>query len=70
MATVLPEDAPTVIINHGLTGGSHESYVRKVANWVQTPWDQGGLGGRAVIVNVSALVNPSDVSFADVRIPL
>lgn len=49
----LPEDAPTVVVAHGLTGGSHESYVRNVLAWVIKPKSEGGLGGRGVVVNVS-----------------
>lgn len=26
--TPLPEDTPTLVILHGLTGGSHENYIR------------------------------------------
>ncbi|WFD07662.1 hypothetical protein MVES1_003031 [Malassezia vespertilionis] len=45
------EDVPTVVILHGLTGGSHESYVRNcVAHFVR-PKDQGGCGFRCVVVN-------------------
>ncbi|KAL7418672.1 hypothetical protein Q5752_006355 [Cryptotrichosporon argae] len=47
----LPADAPTVVVAHGLTGGSHESYVRNVLAWVVRPTDEGGLGARAVVVN-------------------
>jgi predicted alpha/beta-fold hydrolase len=49
----LPPDAPTIIVAHGLTGGSHESYVRNVLEWVVRPKSQGGLGGRGVVANVS-----------------
>ncbi|KAK4687337.1 ATP-dependent DNA helicase PIF1, partial [Tremellales sp. Uapishka_1] len=52
LSTVLPDTAPVVIINHGLTGGSHESYVRKMAVWVAKPWEEGGLGGRTAVVNL------------------
>ncbi|KAK8845607.1 hypothetical protein IAR55_006323 [Kwoniella newhampshirensis] len=47
----LPPDAPTVVISHGLTGGSHESYVRNVLAWVVKPKSEGGLGGRGIVVN-------------------
>lgn len=42
-----------VVVCHGLTGGSHESYVRNVLSWVVKPVADGGMGGRAVVVNVS-----------------
>ncbi len=48
----LPPTAPTIIIAHGLTGGSHESYVRNVLEWVVKPEKEGGLGGRGVVANV------------------
>nr|ODN87572.1 anon-23da protein [Cryptococcus depauperatus CBS 7841] len=47
----LPKDAPTVVVCHGLTGGSHESYVRNALHWVTKPRSQGGLGGRGVVMN-------------------
>ncbi|WVQ80965.1 hypothetical protein IAT38_003072 [Cryptococcus sp. DSM 104549] len=47
----LPADAPTVVVCHGLTGGSHESYVRNILSWVIKPKSEGGLGGRGVVVN-------------------
>lgn len=49
----LPADAPTVVVLHGLTGNSQESYVRNVLAWVVKPVSEGGLGGRGVVVNVS-----------------
>lgn len=64
----LPADAPTVVMAHGLTGGSHESYVRNVVEWVVRPKSEGGLGGRAVVANVSECVC-LDLS-AGVLIPL
>ncbi|ORY20635.1 alpha/beta hydrolase protein [Naematelia encephala] len=47
----LPSDAPVVLINHGLTGGSHESYVRNIVVCVTKPVSEGGLGARAAVVN-------------------
>ncbi|KAL1412997.1 hypothetical protein Q8F55_000746 [Vanrija albida] len=47
----LPADAPTVVVLHGLTGNSQESYVRNVLAWVVKPVSEGGLGGRGVVVN-------------------
>ena len=49
----MSEETPTVVVCHGLTGGSHESYVRNVLCWVVKPKSEGGLGGRAVVINVS-----------------
>nr|XP_018262890.1 anon-23da protein [Kwoniella dejecticola CBS 10117]OBR85048.1 anon-23da protein [Kwoniella dejecticola CBS 10117] len=47
----LPSNAPVILINHGLTGGSHESYVRNMVVWLTKPVSEGGLGGRAAVVN-------------------
>jgi predicted alpha/beta-fold hydrolase len=52
----MPEDTPTLVVCHGLTGGSHESYVRSVVAWLIKPKEEGGMGGRAVVVNVSRVV--------------
>jgi predicted alpha/beta-fold hydrolase len=49
----LPEASPVVLLNHGLTGGSHESYVRNMVLNIAKPWSEGGLGGRVAVVNVS-----------------
>ncbi|WVQ99593.1 hypothetical protein IAU59_006729 [Kwoniella sp. CBS 9459] len=51
LSTPLPTSSPVVMINHGLTGGSHESYVRNMVLWLTKPWDQGGVGCRAAVVN-------------------
>ncbi|TCD69713.1 hypothetical protein EIP91_006480 [Steccherinum ochraceum] len=48
---LLPEETPVVVVLHGLTGGSYESYVRAVLAPACTPLAQGGLGYRAVVVN-------------------
>lgn len=40
------------MVCHGLTGGSYESYVRNVLAKVIAPRTEGGMGGRAVVVNV------------------
>lgn len=50
----MPADTPTIVVCHGLTGGSHESYVRNILSWVVKHKEEGGMGGRAVVVNVSA----------------
>ncbi|CAD6576958.1 MAG: hypothetical protein TREMPRED_001829 [Tremellales sp. Tagirdzhanova-0007] len=47
----LPKSSPTIVVCHGLTGGSHESYVRNVLCWAVTPVKEGGLGARAVVIN-------------------
>ena len=51
----MPDDAPLVVVCHGLTGGSYESYVRNVLARVIKPKQEGGLGGRAVVINVRSL---------------
>ncbi|KAF5358686.1 hypothetical protein D9758_007658 [Tetrapyrgos nigripes] len=47
----LPDDTPIVVVSHGLTGGSHEGYIRAILSPACTPKDKGGLGYRAVVVN-------------------
>ncbi|KAK4058606.1 hypothetical protein OIO90_000050 [Microbotryomycetes sp. JL221] len=47
-----PIDArPILVIAHGLTGGSHESYVRDVLAKITKPKDEGGMGWRGAVVN-------------------
>ncbi|OCF36347.1 anon-23da protein [Kwoniella heveanensis BCC8398] len=55
---VTPEDhqrfspeTPTIVVCHGLTGGSHESYVRNILAWVIKPKSEGGMGARGAVVN-------------------
>ncbi|KAI0082681.1 AB-hydrolase YheT [Panus rudis PR-1116 ss-1] len=48
---MLPEETPIVVVLHGLTGGSHESYVRAILAPACTPIENGGLGYRGVVVN-------------------
>lgn len=48
---ILPDDTPVVVVLHGLTGGSHESYVRAILAPACTPVEQGGLGYRGIVVN-------------------
>ncbi|KAH8117410.1 AB-hydrolase YheT [Phellopilus nigrolimitatus] len=50
-ARVLSDDAPIVVVMHGLTGGSHESYVRAVLAQAVKPKEEGGLGYRGIVVN-------------------
>ncbi|CCL99224.1 uncharacterized protein FIBRA_01239 [Fibroporia radiculosa] len=45
------DDRPIIVVLHGLTGGSHEAYVRAVLSVVCAPSESGGLGYRAVVVN-------------------
>jgi len=47
----LDDDTPIVVVLHGLTGGSHESYVRAILAPVCTPIEEGGLGYRGIVVN-------------------
>ncbi|KAL0571898.1 hypothetical protein V5O48_010060 [Marasmius crinis-equi] len=45
------EDTPTLVVLHGLTGGSYEQYVRGIVYPACSPVEKGGLGYRAVVVN-------------------
>ncbi|KAJ6630779.1 AB-hydrolase YheT [Mycena sp. CBHHK59/15] len=45
------EDAPIIVVLHGLTGGSYESYVRSILVPACKAIEEGGLGYRAVVVN-------------------
>ncbi|KAF9246540.1 AB-hydrolase YheT [Melanogaster broomeanus] len=47
----MPPDTPIVVVLHGLTGGSHESYVRAILAPTCRPVSEGGLGYRAVVIN-------------------
>ncbi|CAE6422363.1 unnamed protein product [Rhizoctonia solani] len=47
----LPPETPIVVVLHGLSGGSHESYVRSILSQVCASPVDGGLGYRAVVVN-------------------
>ncbi|KAJ7172499.1 Alpha/Beta hydrolase protein [Mycena filopes] len=49
--SAVKEDAPIIVVLHGLTGGSYESYVRAVLVPACKPVAEGGLGYRAVVVN-------------------
>lgn len=46
----LADDTPIVVVQHGLTGGSHEPYVRAILRPACAPVEEGGLGYRAVVV--------------------
>ncbi|GAA5829709.1 hypothetical protein JCM11251_000256 [Rhodosporidiobolus azoricus] len=45
------DDRPILVVAHGLTGGSYESYVRNVLAIVTRPKEEGGLGWRAAVIN-------------------
>lgn len=45
------ENAPVVVVLHGLSGGSQESYIRSILSTACAPKSEGGLGARAVVVN-------------------
>jgi len=47
----VPEDAPIVVVQHGLTGGSYESYIRAILSRACAPVEEGGLGYRAAVIN-------------------
>ncbi|KAJ3998349.1 Alpha/Beta hydrolase protein [Lentinula boryana] len=49
--STFPDDAPIIVVCHGLTGGSYEAYVRAVLAPACAPVSEGGLGYRAVVVN-------------------
>lgn len=46
-------DVLIVVVCYGFIGGSYESYVRNIFVWVMKFKEDGGLGGRGVVVNVS-----------------
>ncbi|KAJ7170746.1 AB-hydrolase YheT [Mycena crocata] len=50
-ASTVRDDAPIIVVQHGLTGGSHEPYVRAILAPACTPIELGGLGYRAIVVN-------------------
>jgi len=45
------ENERVLVVSHGLTGGSHEAYVRAALAELTLPTTAGGLGFRAVVVN-------------------
>ncbi|KAJ7155988.1 Alpha/Beta hydrolase protein [Mycena crocata] len=47
----LRDDIPIIVVLHGLTGGSYESYVRSILVPACRAVEEGGLGYRAVVVN-------------------
>ncbi|KAL1739432.1 Alpha/Beta hydrolase protein [Schizophyllum fasciatum] len=46
-----PANAPIIVVKHGITGGSHEPYVRCILDVATAPVSEGGLGYRAVVCN-------------------
>ena len=50
-AQPLTESENVLLVTHGLTGGSHESYIRSVLTSVARSKESGGLGFRAVVLN-------------------
>ena len=50
-----------IVVCHGLTGGSHESYVRNILAVAVRPVKESGLGLKAVVVNVSFLFTVSNL---------
>ncbi|CAD6564998.1 MAG: hypothetical protein CYPHOPRED_005008 [Cyphobasidiales sp. Tagirdzhanova-0007] len=52
-----PDNRPTLVCMHGLTGGSQESYVRSVLATLCKPKNQGGQGWRGVVVNSRGCAN-------------
>jgi hypothetical protein len=47
----LPDDTPVIVVQHGLTGGSYESYVRSILASACAPRAEGGLGYRGAVIN-------------------
>lgn len=47
----LRDDTPIIVVQHGLSGGSYESYVRAILSRAILPKEKGGLGYRAVVIN-------------------
>lgn len=50
-ARALAPDAPVIVVQHGLTGGSYEPYVRSILAGACREKAKGGLGFRAVVIN-------------------
>ncbi|KAJ7309417.1 AB-hydrolase YheT [Mycena albidolilacea] len=48
----LEDDSPVVVVIPGLTGGSHEAYIRAILAPASTAVTKGGLGYRVVVVNL------------------
>lgn len=51
------DDRPILVACHGLTGGSHESYVRNILAVVTKPKSEGGLGWRGAVINSRGCAN-------------
>ncbi|KAF8269782.1 AB-hydrolase YheT [Lactarius quietus] len=48
---VFDKATPVIVVLHGLTGGSHETYIRNIIAPAVAPVEEGGLGYRAVVIN-------------------
>lgn len=48
---------PTIVLTHGLTGGSQESYVRHCVKKLALPRSEGGPGYRCIVVNFRGCAN-------------
>lgn len=57
LAAPSDDAVPTVVILHGLTGGSYESYVRNCVAKMAKPKDEGGDGYRCVVLNFRGCAN-------------
>ncbi|THV06770.1 AB-hydrolase YheT [Dendrothele bispora CBS 962.96] len=49
--SVLREDTPIIVVQHGLTGGSYEPYLKAIVARAIEPPERGGLGYRVVVVH-------------------
>jgi predicted alpha/beta-fold hydrolase len=47
----LPPDTPIIVVQHGLTGGSYEAYIRSILAPACASKSDGGLDFRAIVVN-------------------
>ncbi|GAA93390.1 hypothetical protein E5Q_00030 [Mixia osmundae IAM 14324] len=56
-AQAMPDDVPLLLSMHGLSGGSHESYVRGILAQASRPVSQGGKGWRTVVLNFRGCAN-------------
>lgn len=54
----LPSDTPIIVVQHGLTGGSYESYVRSILAATCLRKSKGGLGYRGVVINFRGCMLP------------
>jgi len=52
-----PDNRPILVCMHGLTGGSHESYIRSVLADLTKSKEKGGKGWRGIVVNSRGCAN-------------